>query len=413
MAKNKPRVNIIITADSIRYGYQKVGGVSELLDSGEVMLPAETLKNGEIINPEQFKSTIESIIKDKSKKRNWKGRQLAFALIDDTVFIERIRIPGYVSEKEAIDYIRVQDGVKLNIPFEDSALSVNLLNYDTTAKQTELIYYAYPLDKYNRFKSLFVDAGLRPIIGDLTGPSVFRYFVNSVRQESGENVVIPKHVLITQWNRSGVYISTFNHTNVVFSRHIKTELKNPDTASKADVLDTIHRIAVQIDRIVEFYHTSVMSHDDNDGENKRRRGGTRRATQAVSDEIKDVVVSGDFPYMHLVKSELEAILGLKIHDFPEHGQAESVETGRKDNKKTDRQTDAWDVGKHGRSTRMTSFALEQSRNISDKDKMQSQGAKFIDLYGLSLKDIPKPNPDLVMPKIVKVKKPKKSEKKMK
>lgn len=333
------RVNLILTKQSIRYAYQKGAGLDAITHYGEQLLPDGTMKNGAIQNRTQFQDAVKFLV----RKHHWKRKKLVFCLVDDTVFIQDMVIPGAVTKDEAIAYIKTQEGHEIELPFDDSAMAVDILK--ERHKSTSVRLYAYPQEKIDKIKQAFAACGLVPVFADLTFLSVYRYYVHTVPKA-------PNHVLVIHWNRAGLYLTIFNRDRAVFNRHIKVSI--PEDATKESVEPIIREYITDISRMVDFYHTSVIK---------------------SSAQVEELIVTGDSLYLGVIKQFLTEALGLPVYDFPKDVG------GKHDNKR-------FTGGSNGRSTRMSAFNLE----LVKEDKLE---AKYIDLFGLALRsDASKPKKEV-------------------
>lgn len=323
------RVNMVITKQSIRYAYRKANMKDDDMVCDEVMLPKGTMKQGAINELSLFQQTVTSLV----KKHRWKRKKLAFCLVDDTVYMHEATIPGSVTAEEALAYIETQAGYGIDLPFDDPAISVDLLH--STQKQTRVRIYAYPKPRIDAFREAFQAAGLVPIIADMTSLSVYRYYEQSVTKPW-------KHTLLVHWNRDGLYVTAFDRNKAAFNRHILLEV--PDTIRFDNAVEAISDTIAEIGRTVEYYHESVI------------KGRAR---------IEGLIVSGDFPYLYEVKRLLNESLDVPVYDFTKRqARTRGVKTSRT-------------------STRSTRGAAVYLAPESNKD-MQHR-VKYMDLIGLSRK----------------------------
>lgn len=324
MGKQSNRVNMVVTKQSIRYAYRKHNMQEAQMECGEVMLPEGTMKNGAIQDVDLFRETVARLV----RKHRWRRKKLAFCLVDDTVYIQEVTIPGEVTASEALAYIETQTGYGIDLPFDNPSINIDVLH--ATHKMTRVRVYAYPKERIDDFEEAFTAAGLVPIIADLTSLSVYRYYEQSVETPQ-------KHSLLVHWNRDTLYVTAFDRSKAVFTRHIKMDFTDAvrfDNASAA-VQDGI----AEIGRTVDYYHDSVI------------KGRAR---------LENLIVSGDFPYLYEVKRLLHETLELPVFDFAK----------RKPRRK----------GASTRSTRGVPVHLEPESN----KEMQFR-VKYMDLLGLSRK----------------------------
>lgn len=344
----KERVNVIITKQSLRFALVKRGQADNEIEAFEVMLPKGTMKHGAIADYDKFTETVASIVREHKLRR----KKLAFCLVDDTVYIQEVTIPGVLTEAECIAYIETQTGFDIELPFDDSVVTVDVLQQ--TTKSTRVRFYAYPKDRIETFKQAFSDAGLVPIIADLTSLSVYRHYEQSVTTPT-------KHVLLVHWNRDALYLTAFDRNKAVFSRHLRMDLEGeltPDTSREA-----IMPFIMDITRTLDFYHDSVIK---------------GRA------QVEELIVSGDFPYLYDVKHLLNETLGLPIYAFKKKDLRPTRKSTRTASKR-EKEKDATKPAKKPRtkSTRSTRGIPVHLERESNRDMQQR--VKYMDLFGLSRK----------------------------
>ncbi|MUV36826.1 hypothetical protein JNUCC1_00630 [Lentibacillus sp. JNUCC-1] len=272
---------MVVTNRVIRYAFHKNHTPDSIVVHGERELPEGTMHDGKIADPKAFENTVQQLVQE----HRWKRKDLAFCLVDDTVVIRDLDVPATLSKEEAVGYVRTQIGNSFYLPFNDPALAIDLL--DSEEGTTKVRVYAYPKDKINTYKKAFSDAGLQPVIADLTSLSVYRYFY-----QTAENPA--EHVLLIHWNRDALMLTAFKHHKAVFSRYMKIAADEEMTAEQADQI--INEYIIEINRITDFYQYSITK-------------GVHR--------VEQLVVSGDFSFLPVVKQKLAERLTLPIHDFPE------------------------------------------------------------------------------------------------
>lgn len=329
MAKSN-RVNMVVTKQSIRYTYRKHNTPESDLICDEIMLPKGAMKHGAIDNFGLFRDTVAKVVKE----NGWRRKKLAFCLVDDTVYIQEVTIPGEVTSEEALAYIETQTGYGIDLPFENPTINIDVLQ--VTKKSTRVRVYAYPKAKIDKFQEAFTSAGLVPVMADLTCLSVYRYYEESVTTPL-------KHMMLVHWNRDALYITAFDRNKAVFTRHVLLDFGKTVRFDNAAPL--IAKYVADISRTLDFYHDSLIK---------------GRA------QIEGLIVSGDFAYLYEVKRMLNETLGLPVYDFA----------------KRPKRTTKGPTRKSTRSTRGVSVHLEPE---SDKD-MQFR-VKYMDLLGLSRKPL--------------------------
>ncbi|WP_430784806.1 type IV pilus biogenesis protein PilM [Virgibacillus flavescens] len=270
------RVNIVFTNHVLRYSYHKAPTLDSLVNHGEVDLPEGTIVNG-IVKDRQG---LVEIINELVQTNKWKRKKIYFCVPDDTVVIRQLDVPASLSKKEIIGYLKTQIGNSFHLPFSNPAIDIEIVGEDK-GKQNILLF-AYPKDKINDFKNLFSEAGLVPIVADLTSLSVYRYYYMQVANSADD-------VLLIQWNTDSLVTTAFNKQKAVFTRY--RNLDRGIEIQEENIKQFIEEQIVEVNRIIDFYQYNVTN---------------------GSSSMKQILISGDFPHLKRVKNELELQLSIPV-----------------------------------------------------------------------------------------------------
>lgn len=344
MSKNG-RVNMIVTKDSIKYTYQEQAGVLKGVPEiyGEHVLPKGTMKDGAINDHAVFIASVKELVKSQKWRRN---SALAFCLVDDTVYIRELQIPGLVTQEEAVEFIYTQSDdydSPVDIPFDNPIIVADVLNQE--AGITFVRFYAYPKDKLDEFEDAFEEAGLEPEIADFTFLSSYRYYTEVVARRK-------KRVLSINWSETGIYVSGFEHDRPFFNRYIRFNLDSKSSIEMA--LSSLKDVMSDILNMVLFYEDAF---DDPD------------------DQFEEILLLGGFvhdtltEHMYLAEQLLIETLGLPVRDL----LAEAHDTGKR--------KEYFIGGETGRTTRR----IRPGGPLRRSEQKRLSEAKYIDLFGLCLK----------------------------
>lgn len=277
---NNGRVNIVITNRVLRYSYNKNTSVDSPITYGEAELPAETIKDGTIVN----RAVLLEILNRLIQENKWKRKKLYFSVPDDTVVIRQLQIPVSLTKEEAVSYIKTQIGTSFYLPFGNPAIAVEYL--DVVETNRNILLFAYPKEKLTAFETVFEEAGLKPIAADLTSLSLYRYYYQT---KAGEK----DHVLLIHWNQDALVLTVFQNHKAIFTRYMNIETAE-ENISEESAKQMINEYIIEINRIIDFYQYSI----------------TKGASQ-----INQLLLSGDFPFLSTAKSSLSEAVTLPIHDF--------------------------------------------------------------------------------------------------
>jgi type IV pilus assembly protein PilM len=279
---NKGRVNMVITNCVLRYSYHRHATLDSLIDQGEIELPPGTIKDGAIVNKDVLVQSISNLVRNK----RWKRKKMFFCLPDDSVVIRQIQIPAALTKEEAASYLQNQLGHSFYLPFANPVFSVEFLEEEN--QQRNILLYAYPKDKITAFKEVFRDAGMNPVVADLTSLSVYRYYYNKYRKEK-------EHVLHVQWNSDALILTAFQNHKAIFTRYVKLSINEHQTElTRTEIEGAINEYSIEINRIIDFYQYSISKGQAN---------------------INLVLLSGDFPYLSEVHQALKEAISVDIFAF--------------------------------------------------------------------------------------------------
>lgn len=277
---NHGRVNVVITNRVLRYSYHKSASIKSLVEHGEVELPKGTIKDGAIASKPALKKIVNRLV----KKHKWKRKKLYFCVIDDTVVIRQLQIPATLTIEEAIGYVKTQIGNSLYLPFANPAIAIEFFEIDGDNRNIHL--YAYPKEKTAAFEEIFDEAGLKPIVADLTSLSVYRYYFLTKQDEKD-------HVLLIHWNQDALVLTAFQQHKAIFTRYMKID-HDQHELSEEFAMQVINDYTIEINRIIDFYQYSIT------------KGEAR---------IDQLLLSGDFPFLSTVKTRLSEAVTIPIHSF--------------------------------------------------------------------------------------------------
>ncbi|SET44980.1 type IV pilus assembly protein PilM [Oceanobacillus limi] len=277
---SKGRINIVITNRFLRYTYPKKNKKGTLA-FGEEKLPEGVIKDGKIDKDVAFSKIINKLV----KKHKWKGKNLYFCIPDDTVVIRQMQISAALSKEEANAYVRNQIGVSIHLPFADPSIAIEFLSKEQ--ENQNILLFAYPKEKITAFQAVFKEAGLKSVAVDLTSLSVYRYYYQQ-RDKEKENVL---HI---HWNQDALELTAYRDHKAIFIRYMKIEaLDEVDSEQAKQVITEYTR---EITRIIDFYQYSITKGEAN---------------------INLLLLTGDFPFLKLVREELKNVTTIPLHNIRE------------------------------------------------------------------------------------------------
>lgn len=293
--QNKSEVCIALTDRSLRYLVFNSQN-KEIIEYDEVVFDTFIIEEGHLVNTTILRSTLEYLVKEKK----WKKKKLHFIVPDYFVTMKKETIPSLLNAKEAKEYINLQLGNKIRLPFKNPRFDFEILKKDEEVQTLLLI--AYPNEQLEPIRELFEEVGLVPVVADVSSLSIYRTYKELASQNTSEE----KHLLLVQWQKFDIGITVFHEDYPQFNRHTQlpemsdlwsyNEQSEWDFTGSSNDLDMLVREQLtSIERFLEFYRYSVMN-----GE----------AT------VTDIVVLGDFSSLDNIREQMNTQYGVKVNRIP-------------------------------------------------------------------------------------------------
>lgn len=275
------RVNMVITNRVLRYTFHQNSTLDSLTSHGEIELPEGTISDGNIMN----KPVLIELINKLVHTEKWKRKKLYFCVPDNTVVIREMAVPATLSKNEIKGYLNTQIGNSLHLPFDNPAIDFEML--DAVKEQQNILLFAYPEDRLHAFNGVFIEAGLKPEVADLTSLSVYRYYY--VQSESKE-----EDVLLIHWNTDSIALTAFNQHKAIFTRYRKVEVPK-EMLDEQMANQMVNEQIIEVNRIIDFYQYNIRNNKSS---------------------ITKILISGDFPYLKQVKNKLmdKVIISVSLVD---------------------------------------------------------------------------------------------------
>ncbi len=282
--KNKKQVNLIIKDRAIRYMVTSQPTLTGVVDYGEIQLEAGVIIDGKISEPESFASVLRMLVSNKK----WKNNRLSFCVPDASVTIREHLVPKQLKKAEIKSFIKMELEENIRLPFSDPVFDFVIIGEEND--QVKILLFAYPKERINEYLYAFKQAGLVPVVADLSSLSLYRLYNELDYAEEGD------HLLLAQWGRDAAVLTAFNENKPVFTRQIKSVLSQDSWelneemeeiiwhGSQAEIAESIDEQLTMLERFLDFYQYSVM-----DGEK----------------QINKLLLCGDFPFLEEVETNLK------------------------------------------------------------------------------------------------------------
>ncbi|QTM99964.1 hypothetical protein ERJ70_12080 [Sediminibacillus dalangtanensis] len=278
--KNKKQVNLIIKDQAIRYMVTNQPTLTGVIDYGEIQLDVGIIMDGKVSDPEGFAAALHMLVSNKK----WKNKPLSFCVPDASVTIREHLVPKQLKKTEIKSYINMELEESIRLPFSDPVFDFVVIGEEQ--EQVKILLFAYPKERINEYLHAFKQAGLLPVVADLSSLSLYRLYNELGYAEEGD------HLLLAQWGRDSAVLTAFNENKPVFTRQIKSVLPQDSwqfsqeakeitwQGSQNEIAESIDEQLTLLERFLDFYQYSVM-----DGEK----------------QINKLLLCGDFPFLTKVE----------------------------------------------------------------------------------------------------------------
>ncbi|WP_407269607.1 type IV pilus biogenesis protein PilM [Radiobacillus sp. PE A8.2] len=292
------RVNIIITDHVIRYMYIKKPSVDGVKDYGEKPLLAGIVEDGKIKDQAAFEKVLKSLVKEKK----WNRQPLYFCVPETAVSIREHVVPKGLTKQEIKSYVYMELEENLSFPFKDPIFDFEVIG--EAEDKTKILLFAYPRERVNQFVQTFQNAGLKPVVADLSSLSLYRLYYSLNKASQDENL------LAVQWGKDAIVLTAFKQLKPVFTRYIKTS-SDPlryDILTKEYVLTEndalveqyIESQLVTIQRFMDFFQFSVSD---------------------SSEPITKLLLAGDFPDMEKIEMFVKERFSISVESMHNNYEA--------------------------------------------------------------------------------------------
>ncbi|MFS0561864.1 pilus assembly protein PilM [Terribacillus sp. 179-K 1B1 HS] len=289
--KQGKQVYIIIQETVLRYAAGVPAGFRNENSFGSIELPQGTIRQGKLEHADQLTKAVRKLVEENS----WKGRKLLFTLPDQAVTLRRHQVPKQLKWEEIKPFLYTELHHTIQLPFEDPVLDFEILEEGEGSNTILLV--AYPGKRVDDFQLAFKEAGLQPVAADLASLSLYRLYMQQYKETTDD------HLLLLQWNRSGLMLTAFHRDMPLFIRqpqtsfgnlqeHMEQDLFYQDEADRARAY--LEEQMTEIERFMDFYRYSVMNGEAG---------------------ITKLLVSGDYEQLEDVMDELRQRLQIETVTF--------------------------------------------------------------------------------------------------
>jgi type IV pilus assembly protein PilM len=273
----------------------------QLIEKNEIVFDAPIVEDGKVVNEQTVHGALANLVKNKGLKNS----KLYFIVPDQFVTMKQEEIPAQLTYQEGLEYIKLQTGNTIRLPFKDPVIDFETLNHlnneEQNTHQQKILLFAYPKVRIKKLQQMFESVGFLPEMADVSFLSVYRAYNHLNQLNTTEEY--EKHLLMVQWHKFDIALTVFHQGVPVFNRHThipasaqswkKDEMSGEwEWARGEEELErTIEEQLMAIERFMDFYRYSVT-----DGEAS----------------ITDIFLKGGFPRLDSVREQMHTQYGLNV-----------------------------------------------------------------------------------------------------
>ncbi|PAD36425.1 type IV pilus biogenesis protein PilM [Terribacillus saccharophilus] len=289
--KQSKQVYIIIQETVLRYMAGEPAGFRKGNNFGSLELPQGTIRQGKLEDRDQLTKAVRKLVEENS----WKGRDLLFTLPDQAVTLRQHQVPKQLKREEIKPFLYTELEHTIQLPFEGPVLDFEVL--EEGEESNTILLVAYPGRRVEAYQQAFKEAGLQPVAADLASLSLYRLYIEQYKE------TIEDHLLLLQWNHSGLILTAFHQDMPLFIRQPQTSFGNLQDHMEQDLFyqEEADRVRAyleeqltEIERFMDFYRYSVMNGEAG---------------------VTKLLVSGDYENLGDVMNELRQRLQIETITF--------------------------------------------------------------------------------------------------
>ncbi|WP_163537901.1 pilus assembly protein PilM [Gracilibacillus sp. YIM 98692] len=296
LLRKKKHVHIIWFDNYFKYMVSRGPNLAQIIDTGVVPLDDKAIEDGKMVN----QGSVHHKLKKVSRRKKWGRAKVSFSVPNAFVTIRKHSFPRVLSAKEVKQHIQIDDEM-LRLPFKNPLLDVAFSKDEDEKK--EWLVYAYPSHILHDYMEILKNVKLKPRIADISSLAVMRTYQHFQAEVEQQNL------LIIQWNQESLFLSVFENSQLIFSRHVKSPVDSRQSWRwdiEKETLDwdlsdeeqqrIINQHFLTIERFIDFYLYSVK--DGKEG-------------------IEKMIVTGDVPFIDKIANQMKSHLDMSIHALGE------------------------------------------------------------------------------------------------
>lgn len=289
--KRKSHVSITLGDYVVRALVSKGPGI-EQPEIYEIPLPKNMVQEGTIVD----EMALFELIKNNVQQWGGKKQNVRFLVPDTSVLLKTFEHPSDVASKNLKEYVQMELGQSIHLPFKDPLLDV----YDPKEDDGQATLFAAPPEEVGKMIGLLLDNHLQPQVADI------RALCNLRLLEHIQLIDEQNTYLLTDWSMNELSICIFSNGHVEFLRFQTIEedssnwqgeaLENGEvkfdfTGDLENFRAVITNQIFEIDRMMNFFKFSLYK-----GEKT----------------VDEIIVMGDHPLLKSIEGMLKETLTTPI-----------------------------------------------------------------------------------------------------
>lgn len=258
--KKQKRTALIIKDHVIRYVESKEPSIDQIKKYAERYLPFGIVQHGNIVDRETLLMILDECID------TWKinRREIQFCVPDSNVVIRNISIRKTVEREELNNYLFMEIGESIHLPFEDPIFDYRV--FDEDDDNYYLLLIASREETIQTYNELFQELKLRPNAADILPLAIYRLLF------ALDKVGDSEHTLLIQVDFTNLNFTVFHRHYPLFSRNfpidvdqdkVKLETINGQeqliwVGEEEETEENANNLIREIERIMNYYRFSVQ-----------------------------------------------------------------------------------------------------------------------------------------------------------
>ncbi|KUP05874.1 hypothetical protein Q73_10280 [Bacillus coahuilensis m2-6] len=277
--------NLVFTDEAIRLAEVKQGNPFQVVNLEEKLLPAGVISDGKI----QDRETLEMILEEIIALWGLKKRKVRFVAPDMYIVIRKMLIPSDIAEDEVRNYLFLEIGNSIHLPFEDPLFDYLLLE-EKEGKQ-EILLFASPEEVVLSYQEILEDVKLQPIAADISPLCLYRFY-HGMQMTNGQN-----HEMILHFDKKLLTLTIFNHHRPIFLRPLSLQGENGVivTEQEESVLFSLEDTFKEVEKVMNFYRYTLNKDEAS---------------------VNKVFVIGDHPHLSEIFDHLNDRFDVRVESMP-------------------------------------------------------------------------------------------------